>query len=101
MDNNGGANSTSRLTTGPPSIVGNRSTDEDQQNVSRKLEESKEAIKIIQEMSSILNTGLDAEALGLCIRLCESGANPKALAQLIKGWRQEKAQKDARSNGNF
>lgn len=59
-----------------------------------KREESREAIRIIAEMSRILNVGLDPEALGLCIRLCEAGANPNHLANLMKGWRQE------RSNGN-
>ncbi|KAH9366804.1 hypothetical protein HPB48_022103 [Haemaphysalis longicornis] len=38
-------------------------------------------------MSQLLNTGLDAYSLALCIRLCESGTNPEALAGLIKDLR--------------
>jgi len=80
-------------------MVSNSSKSEDDRSATKK-EETREAMKIIQEMSTILNTGLDSEALGLCIRLCEHGANPQALAQVIKGWRQEKALQDSRINGN-
>uniref|UniRef100_A0A023FYD4 Putative mitotic-spindle organizing protein 1 n=1 Tax=Amblyomma parvum TaxID=251391 RepID=A0A023FYD4_AMBPA len=44
----------------------------------------KETFDVLLEMSQLLNTGLDARSLALCVRLCENGANPEALASLIK-----------------
>ncbi|KAH7977765.1 hypothetical protein HPB49_003515 [Dermacentor silvarum] len=44
----------------------------------------KETFDVILEMSQLLNTGLDARSLALCVQLCESGVNPEALAGLIK-----------------
>ncbi len=51
-------------------------------------EQQRETFRIIKEMSDILNTGLDTHGLGYCLRLCEEGVNPVALAQFIKDWRQ-------------
>lgn len=48
-------------------------------------------ISALQEISKILNTGLDPETLSLCLRLCESGVNPEALALVIKELRRESA----------
>ncbi|KAL1430196.1 hypothetical protein MTO96_015312 [Rhipicephalus appendiculatus] len=45
----------------------------------------KETFDVLLEMSQLLNTGLDAQSLALCVKLCESGVNPEALACLIKG----------------
>ncbi|KAH7977684.1 hypothetical protein HPB49_003171 [Dermacentor silvarum] len=42
-------------------------------------------------MSQLLNTGLDVRSLALCVQLCESGANPEALAGLIKELRDRTA----------
>lgn len=39
---------------------------------------------VLHEMATILNTGLDRDAVALCISLCERGANPEALAVKIK-----------------
>uniref|UniRef100_A0A131Z2V0 Mitotic-spindle organizing protein 1 n=1 Tax=Rhipicephalus appendiculatus TaxID=34631 RepID=A0A131Z2V0_RHIAP len=44
----------------------------------------KETFDVLLEMSQLLNTGLDAQSLALCVKLCESGVNPEALACLIK-----------------
>ena len=43
------------------------------------------------EMSKLLNTGLDADTLALCVRLCENGVNPEALALVIQELRRESA----------
>ena len=43
------------------------------------------------EISKLLNTGLDAETLAVCVRLCESGVNPQALAMVIQDLRRETA----------
>ena len=42
-------------------------------------------------MSQLLNTGLDADTLALCVRLCENGINPEALALVIQELRRESA----------
>ena len=43
------------------------------------------------EISKILNTGLDAEQLAICVRLCENGVNPEALAMVIQELRRQTA----------
>ncbi|KAF2367296.1 Mitotic-spindle organizing protein 1 [Trinorchestia longiramus] len=44
---------------------------------------ARETFETLMEMSRLLNTGLDETTLALCVRLCESGANPEALAKVI------------------
>lgn len=48
-------------------------------------------ISALLEMSKLLNTGLDAEQLATCVRLCENGVNPQALALVIQELRRETA----------
>lgn len=91
MDGKNEGSGTTRHGHSSSSSNGNVKTEEEK--LQRK-EESREAMRIIQEMSSILNTGLDAESLAICLRLCENGANPQTLASLIKGWRQEQCRDD-------
>ncbi|XP_078487936.1 mitotic-spindle organizing protein 1-like [Ciona intestinalis] len=43
-----------------------------------------EAMDALLEISDILNTGLDAETLAVCVQLCELGVNPEAIATIIK-----------------
>jgi mitotic-spindle organizing protein 1 len=38
-----------------------------------------------------MNTGLDMETLTTCVKLCEAGVNPEALAAVIKEIRRETA----------
>ncbi|KAG0372514.1 MAG: mitotic-spindle organizing gamma-tubulin ring associated-domain-containing protein [Linnemannia gamsii] len=57
----------------------------------RQQQEARQAMDILTEMSSILNTGLDRETLSVCVSLCESGVNPEALAAVIKELRRESA----------
>lgn len=45
----------------------------------------------MEQISELLNTGLDAETLAVCIRLCENGVNPEALAFVIQELRKENA----------
>ncbi|KAG0268846.1 Mitotic-spindle organizing protein 1, partial [Linnemannia exigua] len=51
-----------------------------EQQQQRQQQEARQAMDILTEMSSILNTGLDRETLSVCVSLCESGVNPEALA---------------------
>ncbi|CAG8630428.1 21345_t:CDS:2 [Gigaspora margarita] len=56
-----------------------------------KIQEAKETMDILHEISTILNTGLDRDTLSLCLSLCENGVNPEALAAVIKELRRESA----------
>jgi len=48
-----------------------------------------EALNIVHEISSILDCGLDKEALSILIGLVESGVNSEALAAVVKELRRE------------
>lgn len=49
------------------------------------------SISALLEISKLLNTGLDAETLATCVRLCENGVNPEALVLVIQELRRETA----------
>ena len=44
----------------------------------------------LQELSNILETGLDRESLSILLELTEAGVNPEALAALVKELRKQK-----------
>ena len=45
----------------------------------------------MQEISGLLNTGLDEETLRVCVQLLEAGVNPEALATVVQElWRETK-----------
>ena len=46
---------------------------------------------VVTEISKLLETGLDSETLAICIKLCENGVNPEALAMVIQELRRETA----------
>ncbi|KAL5007264.1 hypothetical protein ScPMuIL_016070 [Solemya velum] len=56
-----------------------------------KISSAKDIMDTLFDISKILNTGLDAETLATCVRLCESGVNPEALAMIIQELRRESA----------
>ncbi|KAI9596087.1 mitotic-spindle organizing gamma-tubulin ring associated-domain-containing protein [Syncephalis fuscata] len=56
-----------------------------------KTEDAREALRILHEISTLLNTGLDREQLSLCVKMCERGVNPEALAAVVKELRREAA----------
>ena len=53
---------------------------------------------MLLELSRLLNTGLDAETLAICVRLCENGVKPEALALVINQARQRGVSKSTSSN---
>lgn len=55
-----------------------------------KLAQTRESMEILQEISNLLNTGLDTETLAICVRLIEQGVNPEALALVVKELRRER-----------
>lgn len=43
----------------------------------------------LQILSEMINTGLSKESLDICIRLCEAGVHPQALAEVVNQIRRE------------
>ncbi|KAF2659199.1 hypothetical protein K491DRAFT_623560 [Lophiostoma macrostomum CBS 122681] len=57
------------------------------QDVKRKA--AREVIDILHEIATLLNTHLDRQQLSYCVSLIENGANPEALAKVIRQLREE------------
>ena len=51
--------------------------------------EAQDTFATLKELSRLLNTGLDTASLASCVRLCEQGAHPEALATVIRELRRE------------
>jgi hypothetical protein len=47
--------------------------------------------QVVEEISNLLETGLDKETLSICVRLIENGINPSALAHAILEIRKDAA----------
>lgn len=65
---------------------------ENNKNELTQIRNSQELRTNLQNISSILNTGLTPEQLEICIQLCEAGVHPHALANVIQQIRRELAQ---------
>jgi mitotic-spindle organizing protein 1 len=53
------------------------------------IEESKESLEILFEMSQILNCGLSRETLSILVAMIEKGVNPEALINVVKEMKNE------------
>lgn len=53
------------------------------------LQQSQKIRKNVQNISQLLNTGLSTETLDICIKLCEAGVHPQALADVINAVQQQ------------
>ncbi|KAJ3380811.1 hypothetical protein HDU92_005760 [Lobulomyces angularis] len=40
-------------------------------------------IEILSEIARLLDVDIDRESLSICMKLCENGVNPEALAQVF------------------
>ncbi|KAI5697996.1 mitotic-spindle organizing protein 1-like [Diaphorina citri] len=60
----------------------------------------KEAFQCILEISNLLNTGLDEKTLSCCVRLCEEGVTPEALALVVKELRRQVSSTQSNSSIN-
>uniref|UniRef100_A0A0B7ALC5 Mitotic-spindle organizing protein 1 n=1 Tax=Arion vulgaris TaxID=1028688 RepID=A0A0B7ALC5_9EUPU len=60
-------------------------------NPKQKSVAASNTLDILMEVSRLLNTGLDEETMAICLRLCENGVNPEALAEVIQELRRESA----------
>jgi mitotic-spindle organizing protein 1 len=58
---------------------------------STNIKDAKETFQALMEISQFLCTGLDPEALSICVRLCEAGINPEVLATVVKELQKEVA----------
>lgn len=54
-----------------------------------QLQQSQKVRNTLFNMSHLLNTGLSPETLDVCIRLCEAGVHPEALADIVNSIRSE------------
>ena len=62
---------------------------------------ARETFSTLMELSKLLNTGLDAETLAICVRLCENGVKPEALALVINQARQQTTVTKTSSSGSL
>jgi mitotic-spindle organizing protein 1 len=53
-------------------------------SVGAAARQAKESLELAFQMSQILDTGLDRHTLSLLMALCDRGANPEALAALVR-----------------
>lgn len=56
---------------------------------SMQFTEAREVFQILLELSGLLCTGLTPDQLTTCIRLCEAGVNPEALAIIVRELQKE------------
>lgn len=68
------------------------------ENAYIKLQQNEQIRKTIQEISQLMNTGLSPEALDICIKLCEAGVHPQALAEVVNQIRKETSTLERQSN---
>ena len=61
------------------------------------IEDSKETLDILYEMSQILNCGLSKETLNILVTMIEKGVNPEALIRVVEELRKHNF---ADNNGN-
>ena len=61
------------------------------------IEDSKETLEILYEMSQILNCGLNRETLNILVTMIEKGVNPEALIRVVEELRKHNF---ADNNGN-
>lgn len=47
-----------------------------------RLQRNQEIRENLQNISQLLNTGLSAETLDICVKLCEAGVHPQSLADV-------------------
>lgn len=64
--------------------------------VNHQVNAARKTFRTLYQISKLLNTNLDENTLSICIRLCENGVNPHALATVVKELQREvKAMNDA------
>lgn len=57
--------------------------------VHHQINTARKTFQALYKISKLLNTNLDAPTLSYCVRLCENGVNPQALATIVKEMQRE------------
>jgi mitotic-spindle organizing protein 1 len=70
----------------------------ERRGIDSKIEDAKETIDALSEISHLLNCGLDKESLSIIVSLIELGINPDALAAAVKELQRESAAVKATQN---
>ena len=65
------------------------------------IEDSKETLEILYEMSQILNCGLNKETLNILVTMIEKGVNPEALIRVVEELRKHNFQDNTGNNNEI
>ena len=65
------------------------------------IEDSKETLEILYEMSQILNCGLNRETLNILVTMIEKGVNPEALLRVVEELRKHNFSESGEKNELF
>ena len=65
------------------------------------IEDSKETLEILYEMSQILNCGLSRETLNILVTMIEKGVNPEALLRVVEELRKHNFSENTAKNELF
>ncbi|KAL7305320.1 mitotic-spindle organizing protein 1-like [Trichogramma pretiosum] len=57
--------------------------------VHHQINTARKTFQALYRISKLLNTNLDPATLSYCVRLCENGVNPQALATVVKELQRE------------
>ncbi|OXU28950.1 hypothetical protein TSAR_004561 [Trichomalopsis sarcophagae] len=57
--------------------------------VHHQINTARKTFQALYKISKLLNTNLDPTTLSYCVRLCENGVNPQALATIVKEMQRE------------
>ncbi|WWC89318.1 mitotic-spindle organizing protein 1 [Kwoniella dendrophila CBS 6074] len=66
-----------------------------------RLQNARETIDSLHDLSQLLQTGLDKNTLSICVSMIEQGANPDTLAAVIKELRRENEVLKAQKSDNM
>ena len=59
------------------------------EQVNHQINTARNTFQTLYRISKLLNTNLDPATLSYCVRLCENGVNPQALATVVKELQRE------------
>ena len=65
------------------------------------IEDSKETLEILYEMSQILNCGLNKETLNILVTMIEKEVNPEALIRVVEELRKHNFADDTGNNNEI
>ncbi|XP_043466030.1 mitotic-spindle organizing protein 1-like isoform X1 [Leptopilina heterotoma] len=63
--------------------------------VHHQVNAARKTFQTLHQIAKLLNTNLDPATLSICVRLCENGVNPQALATIVKELQKEVKNLDA------